>query len=606
MGPVDYVEPFAATPGPFRDLIESIVSTAHAPGEADVQFRQLQPVRSLLELCRPQQREALLALFREIGLVGERARSHRGTHIARTSWGAFIPLCLSVAILLKRDHKLTQADWLHIFTELGRFECIYVSFSHPYMPTLLGRLERDAKHWNEVPPSLLQAIRHVSELIGTSCSNMPEQKASERLVTIVRRFEARAALIEEVRSAIDGDSYDKAHTMLGEKLRSVLHRFTGKQVSGEGPQLPQLPAAPPQVRDEITSLLSNLRREVADMEVFRGHVFGGCPSFAVLCGLPADRFPELLRQVSARHDELVGPDGTMNTGGWATNPGCRERLALLEIIASHLPKAVEGRPDVLTYLCAWVASQNDPVQALDRIDEGVLRAVERHAKTNELTPPMTAWVMNCRERWVKHPKTYATRIKRSGALVSDELIIDLDAGEPWAARLLADVADATPAVRATWTHLIDHCMGSSGSAPSRKWSTRASELVKTIGKRDFEAAALRWLPLINEPRTTVATSGYYQLPIGSIQLLDRSMNTLRGLCWAVSLAPTPTNTTDIARALGQLVISAYRKIPRARPARHPRRQRGHPRARTDEGAGCPRPARDAPRESEVRRRPEDA
>lgn len=352
-----------------------------------------------------------------------------------------------------------------------------------------------------------------------------------------------------------------AEQRLAELISSYGAGVEPKMQSTRTAQDSLLPAAAPSIRTEITSLLTQLSREVVDMEVFRGHVFGGCPSFAVLCGLPADRFPELLGQVSARHDELVGPDGTMNTGGWATNPGCRERLALLEIIASHLPKAVEGRPDVLTYLCAWVASQNDPVQALDRIDEGVLRAVERHAKTNELTPPMTAWVMNCRERWVKYPKTHATRIKRSGALVTDELIIDLDAGEPWAARLLADVADATPAVRATWTHLIDHCMGSSGSAPSGKWSTRASELVKTIGKRDFEAAALRWLPLINEPRTTVATSGYYQLPIGSIQLLDRSMNTLRGLCWAVSLAPTPTNTTDIARMLGQLVLSAYRKVP---------------------------------------------
>lgn len=937
MGQVDYVEPFAATPGPFRDLIEAIVSAAHAPAEADVQFKQLEPVRGLLALSRPQQREALLALFREIGLVGERARSHRGTHIARTSWDAFIPLCFSVASLLKRDHKLTQADWLHIFTELGRFECIYVSFSHPYMASLLGRLDRDAKCWSAVPPSLSHAIRHVSELIGTSCSNMPEQKASERLLTIIRRFEAKqsvtstagvsalstdphdvrmtpsapvgnavqpmaaflldnyittlaqkppmtlnpgedprpttlddilsttsdmqqevlrealvmlewlrtpehppppprwdkwhfecvphhiieslclailhrqpplcdelllmlgdavlhpyggslnaegiipfAILLERTlarskptmdlrqmaarlgeaiarrrlpfeqqlaelvtsyasgldtqrpsthhRSAnlpesdaatgqrhttlLDGlekarertgsdtpefrnqpevqavlrlpeserrvmllrlfdrvgeeaaehnrrtdefmlqsgmritsvagvsligrtiewmldeavsldqsgwrrvlsrlalfrtfyipfsnpylpatcsaisaasDSWstlhpetsalieklctilenpgndDRRHSLVRERLRLILERFAKN--SGEMKHVSRphtLPIAAPAIRTEITSLLSQLAREVVDMEVFRGHVFGGCPSFAVLCALPSDRFPELLRQASARHDALVGPDGLMNTGGWSTSPGCRERLALLEIIASHLPKAVESTPDVTNFLCAWVASQRNWAQAFDRIEDGLLKAVEKHAKTQDVTPPMAAWVMGARERWTKYPKTYASKIKRSGPLLHDELVIDLDPGEPWAAQLLADVADAAPGARTAWTHLIDHCMGTSSSAPSAKWSARAAELIKAIGKKEFEICILRAFPLVNQPRTTVATSGYLQLPIGSIQLLDRSMSTLRGLSWAVALAPTPTNAPDIARMLGQLVISAYRKIP---------------------------------------------
>lgn len=347
-----------------------------------------------------------------------------------------------------------------------------------------------------------------------------------------------------------------------ERLRLILERFTESSFDRKRNAQPYaLPLAPPATRTEISSLLSQLAREVVDMEVFHGHVFGGCPSFAVLCALAADRFSELLRQATERHEVLVGPDGTRNTGGWSTNPGCRERLALLEIIASHLPKSVEGAPDVINYLCAWIVSQQNWAQAFDRIEDGLLKAVEKHAKTQDVTAPMAAWVTSARERWTRYPKTYASKIKRSGPLLNDELIIDLDPGEPWAAQALADINGAAPAARAAWTHLIDHCMGTTGSAPSGKWSSRAADLIKVIGKRDFEARILRWLPLTIEARTTVATTGYLQLPVGSIMLLDRSMSTLRGLVWAASLAPTPTNTPDLARALGQLVISAYRKIP---------------------------------------------
>ncbi len=741
----------AITEGPYKKHLAAISRAGAVSRWTDKPFKTCPEVEAVLALDRARQREVLFALFHEIGL--EPARSDLPRRIPTYWWNlhcdrdGFNSFCVTAALMLRRDHGLSQDDWVRILRDVGKFPFISLRLSHDYANPLLGSIERDAKKWQSIPQPLQAAMRRVAFAFGRCSDNVSQQRAAERLRTILRRFESRsalqerkavsspsarpsastrpqkparkvraqprpvfdaatrkrhaafldalhevgrlgewacpefrerpemqailglpdaerlpmllrlfdelgsaaarvkddsedgldwlnfhehtrahvsvmaiqwmlerplgldeaewaqvlgnlaryrilwmwpfqthlpatfealsrdadawtsiapetAALIEKVRSSISGITYEKSHMMLNETLLSILQRFTGgtsKETKTRG--LPALPAASPTTRTEITSLLSQLAREVVEMEVFRGHVFGGCPSFATLCALPADRLPELLRQATERHEVLVGPDGMMNTGGWSTNPGCRERLALLEIIASHLPKAVEGAPDVINYLCAWIVSQQNWAQAFDRIEDGLLKAVERHAKTQDVTPPMAAWVTIARERWTKYPKTYASKIKRSGPLLNDELIIDLDPGEPWAAQALADINDSAPAVRAAWTHLIDHCMGTTGSAPSGKWSSRAADLIKAIGKRDFEAAILRLLPLVNEARTTVATTGYLQLPVGSTMLLDRSMSTLRGLCWAVALAPTPTNAPDIARALGQLVISAYRKIP---------------------------------------------
>lgn len=741
----------AITEGPHKTLLAAI-SRAGADWKWSYKpFKTCPEVKAVLALDRARQREVLFALFHEIGL--EPARSDLPRRIPTYWWNlhfdrdGFNSFCVTAALLLRRDHGLSQDDWVRILRDVGKFPFISLGLSHVYANPMLSSIERDAKKWQSIPQPLQAAMRRVGFAFGRCSDNVPQQKAAERLRAIQRRFVAKAALedrdsarasasatkqtkpqlkqpvrrlpvinattrkrhaalfnaaykaghlgewaypefrgrpeirailglpdaerramllrlfdelgaaaarvkdddehglawlnfhkhgrahvsvmiiqwmlerplgldeqdwarilanlaryrvlwmwpfqthlpatfealsrdadawtsiapetaalIEKVRSSISGVTYEKSHMMLNEKIHSILQRFTGgTSKATKAPGLPALPAASPTIRTEISSLLSQLAREVVDMEVFHGHVFGGCPSFATLCALPGDRFSELLRQATERHEVLVGPDGTRNTGGWSTNPGCRERLALLEIIASHLPKAVQGKSDPINYLCAWIVSQQNWAQAFDRIEDGLLKAVEKHAKTQDVTPAMVAWVTSARERWTKYPKTYASKIKRSGPLLNDELIVDLDPGEPWAAHVLAHIADAAPAARAAWTQLIDHCMGASGSAPSAKWCARAADLIKAIGKRDFEGEILELLPLVNEPRTTVATTGYLQLPIGSIMLHDRSMSTLRGLSWAVALAPTPTNAPDIARALGKLVISAYRKIPERGP-----------------------------------------
>lgn len=728
--------------GPHYDRLKSIAQAGLEVGWGESAFRDHPAVQEALSLAKAEQKSLLFAVFHEIGEEVERVAGPRDQ--CQYWWGMnhdhdhFNVYCALAKHLLRRDHDLSQEEWAIILGDVGRFPFVYLGLSHHYAEAMISRIERDSTNWNDVSPALHQRIARVAEALGLCSGNAPQQKASERLLTILRRFEAKknvasrsaasalTAAQQEVRMvpsppiestvppvaaflldnyittlaqkplmvlkpadeprpttlddilATDSDTLREVlrealvmlawlrdpkhppppprwdtwhfecvpHRIIESLCLAILHRDPdlddelllmigdatlhpfGRELSTEGilqsaillerrlshseatmdlrrlateigdalarrseptvqhlaellsmhgagrsvnkssPErlgASSLPEPSPAIRGEIASLLSQLGREVVDMEVYHGHVFGGCPSFALLCALPRDRYPELLRQASRRHDELAGPDGTKNSGGWTTNPGCRERLALVQVIGAHLPKAVEGSPDVIDALCAWVASQQVWAASLDRVEDGLLKAVEKHAKAGDVTPTMAAWLTIARERWSNYPKTYASKIRRSGPLLSEELIIDLDPGEPWAAQALADVNASSPATRTAWTHLIDHCMGTSTSAPSAKWSARASELVKAIGKREFEAAVLRWLPLVNAPRTTSIGVGYVEMPVGSLMLLDRSMCTLRGVVWALSLAPTPTNTPDIARALGHLVISAYRKVPERGP-----------------------------------------
>jgi hypothetical protein len=138
-----------------------------------------------------------------------------------------------------------------------------------------------------------------------------------------------------------------------------------------------------------------------------------------------------------------------------------------------------------------------------------------------------------------------------------ETNLPLEPGEAWADAALERLRRLPPAQRAAWTELLDTCFSASGSAPSAKFLKAAGASIEAIGWQEFKSALLDWFPLTAEPRTQPLARRPYGLSDPEHYLSPGNVEMLKGLAWACALREDP----DLARALGALAISSYRKVP---------------------------------------------
>lgn len=134
------------------------------------------------------------------------------------------------------------------------------------------------------------------------------------------------------------------------------------------------------------------------------------------------------------------------------------------------------------------------------------------------------------------------------------------AGDPWADSARAEVAALPPEQRAPWTLLLQQCAAASGSTPSQKWLKAVAALVERLGVGQVRAALLRWFPLAEQPRARPLRESW-GLEHHPLVMQQRNLDVLRGLIWLCAA----DDTHEMARAIGGLVISFYRKLPRVGP-----------------------------------------
>jgi Domain of unknown function (DUF4132) len=136
-------------------------------------------------------------------------------------------------------------------------------------------------------------------------------------------------------------------------------------------------------------------------------------------------------------------------------------------------------------------------------------------------------------------------------------VLRINRGEAWSDAALADLGSMEPEQRAAWTELLASCQAVGASKPSAKWLKANHMLVNDVGFTDFKARLLRWLPLVDRPRTQSTPRQHPWEPPYDDLIEPRHVNLLRGLAWCAGLEAD----RDLARALAALALSAYRKIP---------------------------------------------
>ena len=241
-------------------------------------------------------------------------------------------------------------------------------------------------------------------------------------------------------------------------------------------------------------------------------------------------------------------------------------------VLRHTP----GFPDAAAVLCALLLQRELPLEHDD-----VRYFAERTADIRVITTftvPHAQALVDCITRFVKHrgltdelktalyrladalhwvskapERKLMTRLQR---LAGGPRQLPLQSGEPWAEAACRAV-EADEWRREAWVRLLDHCLDATAGTPSRKWLDAAQGFLGRIGHAEFKERVCAWFPLVNEPRSAFPVTDRRWEPQPEWGITEPNANALKGLAWCCGLQPD----AELARALGALALSSYRKLP---------------------------------------------
>ncbi|QDT48492.1 hypothetical protein Pan258_25340 [Symmachiella dynata] len=194
---------------------------------------------------------------------------------------------------------------------------------------------------------------------------------------------------------------------------------------------------------------------------------------------------------------------------------------------------------------------------------GIVSALEHFTKSGVFTDVQTAQVKKIAAAWSKN--NMATDWRRSGArlekLISSDSAIPLKTGEAWSDLALEHLSVLDKSRLAIWADLLNHCQTATAGKPSKKWLKTAQDLVDRADREQFRRAILSWFPAVKEPRTEPINEWSQWSPDPNLEIIPPHADILKGLVWCASTY----EDAEVVRALTDLAISSYKKIPQVGP-----------------------------------------
>jgi hypothetical protein len=253
-------------------------------------------------------------------------------------------------------------------------------------------------------------------------------------------------------------------------------------------------------------------------------------------------------------DRLVAGRGSMVTG-W----GHRRSLFLIAL-KGLLRRKLPLEEAVLTRLLNWIAEQRERYEVSAVPLLGVSEAVGNLAALGSLGEPLRAAIIRTVDRLRMFPSEPTCRrvAEELQSVVGEgEPVVRIEPGEAWSDAALADVAEMDPSRRRAWTALLASCQAAGSGALSARWSRDVLPLIEAVGRDDFRKCLLRWFPLVDRPPAVRIPRESIWEPDWDNLIRQPNVDLLKGLAWCAGFEAD----RDLARALGALASSAYRKIP---------------------------------------------
>jgi hypothetical protein len=188
--------------------------------------------------------------------------------------------------------------------------------------------------------------------------------------------------------------------------------------------------------------------------------------------------------------------------------------------------------------------------------------VERHAKSHGVTKELKSALIRLRAslEWEDNAaeQKLCAQITR---LCKGPKPMNIESGEAWSEAALADLKKMNDRKRSAWDALLLHCQTGGKAKFASKWRSEAEPLLAAVGVDSFKDHVLRWFSLVDKPRTkSIGRLNEYS-PDRDQLLIDPHVELLRGLVWCCGFK----EDAELARALGRLALSSYRKIPAKGP-----------------------------------------
>ncbi len=137
-----------------------------------------------------------------------------------------------------------------------------------------------------------------------------------------------------------------------------------------------------------------------------------------------------------------------------------------------------------------------------------------------------------------------------------ESVPTLDAGEVWADKAIAEIATFDQPRQQEWHQLLALCRASGASATT-KFFTSVNPHMTAIGRPAFVAAMQAWLPLVDRPRPELRPAQHQWDHPHEMEISPAHVEILKAFAWIIG----HLGEASLARTLGLLTLSAYKKIP---------------------------------------------
>jgi len=234
------------------------------------------------------------------------------------------------------------------------------------------------------------------------------------------------------------------------------------------------------------------------------------------------------------------------------------RRALYHLLDALLSRKLPLSGNTVAALCQWCALAQ-PVHTYHHPVSKIVSAAENLAGDGSLEPRVAEALGALQKKLAAQPEYKDLRIPRERIeeLLGQALKVPIHPGEVWADAALADIVQLSQTKHTAWAEVLALCQSATGGSPSAKWMVTAEKLVTRVMKKDdFKKGVLAWFPLVDKPRLNELLNSYNR-PLHPLHISDAHADLLRGLAWICGLF----EDKEIARAVGALAVSAYRKIP---------------------------------------------
>jgi Domain of unknown function (DUF4132) len=224
--------------------------------------------------------------------------------------------------------------------------------------------------------------------------------------------------------------------------------------------------------------------------------------------------------------------------------------AMMQLINRNLPFQHDEVVEILTAFF-------EPGSYLWRFGTNqAMKIVEHYLSEHPLTSAIADAVeLACQCLETSTTYEYEKEFRRDGLkfrkLIQSESSVPIFPGEAWSDVAIQEIADSPD--RFTWIALLTDCADLTTGKPTAKWLKANQAVQATIDSGIFKQCVIRWFTLVDQPRTQPLPGWQRNLDL----IHDRNANQLKGLVWLCA----DLDDREIARALAQLAISAYRKIP---------------------------------------------